>query len=88
MSASLVGTSIPKALAEQAGIIEEAIDSLLPVPEGPERRLIEAMRYATLGGGKRLRGFLVLEVSALFGVATACAARVAASVEMMHAYSL
>jgi farnesyl diphosphate synthase len=46
------------------------------------------MRYAALGGGKRLRGFLVMEVSALFKVATSCAARVAASVEMLHAYSL
>jgi farnesyl diphosphate synthase len=88
MSASLVRTSIPEALAEQARIVEAAIDSLLPLPEGPERRLIEAMRYATLGGGKRLRGFLVMEVSSLFGVAQACAARAAASVEMLHAYSL
>ena len=35
---------------------------------GHELRLVEAMRYATLGGGKRMRGFLVMEVSALFGV--------------------
>ena len=88
MSASLVRISIPEALAEKAEIIEDAIDSLLPLPEGQERRLFEAMRYATLGGGKRLRGFLVMEVAGLFGVNTACAARVAASVEMLHAYSL
>jgi geranylgeranyl diphosphate synthase type II len=88
MISSLVGVNVPAALAEHAAIVEEAIDMLLPLPEGPERRLIEAMRYATLGGGKRLRGFLVMEVSGLFGVATACAARVAASVEMLHAYSL
>jgi farnesyl diphosphate synthase len=88
MSASLVQVDVPGALAEQAELVEDAIDTLLPLPEGPERRLIEAMRYATLGGGKRLRGFLVMEVASLFGVATACAARVAASVEMLHAYSL
>jgi farnesyl diphosphate synthase len=46
------------------------------------------MRYATLGGGKRLRGYLVTEVAALFGVPDAAALRVAASVEMLHAYSL
>ena len=46
------------------------------------------MRYATLGGGKRLRAFLVMESAALFSVAETCAARVAASVEMLHAYSL
>ena len=76
------------ALAEQALVVEQAIDTLLPLPEGPELRLLEAMRYATLGGGKRLRGFLVMEVAGLFAVATASAARVAASVEMLHAYSL
>ena len=79
---------VPAALAEQGHVVERAIDALLPLPEGQELRLVEAMRYATLGGGKRLRGFLVMEVSQLFGVNKACAARVAASVEMMHAYSL
>ena len=88
MISSLVGVNVPAALAEHAAIIEEAIDMLLPLPEGPERPLIEAMRYATLGGGKRLRGFLVMETAALFAVAPTCAARVAASVEMLHAYSL
>ena len=76
------------ALAEHAATVEQAIDTLLPVPDGHERRLIEAMRYATLGGGKRMRGFLVMEVASLFRVAQASAARVAASVEMLHAYSL
>ena len=61
---------------------------LLPPVEGAEGRLAEAMRYATLGGGKRLRAFLVMETAALFAVSETCAARVAASVEMLHAYSL
>ena len=68
MSASLVRVDVSAALAGHARVIEAAIDALLPLPEGPERRLIEAMRYATLGGGKRLRGFLVMEVAGLFGV--------------------
>ncbi len=80
--------SVDPALAAAARTIETALDTLLPIPDGREKRLVEAMRYATLGGGKRLRGFLVLEVASLFGVAEACAARVAASVEMLHAYSL
>ena len=46
------------------------------------------MRYATLGGGKRMRAFIVMECAALFAVSQTCAARVAASVEMLHAYSL
>jgi farnesyl diphosphate synthase len=80
--------SVPDALRERAQVIEEALDVLLPLVEEAEGQLAEAMRYATLGGGKRLRGFLVMEVASLFGVSATCAARVAASVEMLHAYSL
>ncbi|WP_428391813.1 polyprenyl synthetase family protein [Lichenicoccus sp.] len=80
--------SIQDALAERAGAIERALDTLLAPLAGPEARLLEAMRYATLGGGKRLRGFLVCEVAALFGADDEGALRVAASVEMLHAYSL
>jgi len=76
------------ALARVAGVVEAQLDALLPQPEGAEARLIEAMRYATLGGGKRLRAFLVMESAALFAVSRTCAARVAASIEMLHAYSL
>jgi farnesyl diphosphate synthase len=81
-------SALMDALAERAQQIETCLEGLLPLEAGLEARLIEAMRYATLGGGKRLRGFLVMEVASLFKVAPACAARVAASVEMLHAYSL
>ena len=80
--------TIQDALAEQACAIERALDGLLAPATGPEARLLEAMRYATLGGGKRLRGFLACEVAALFGADPEGALRVAASVEMLHAYSL
>jgi farnesyl diphosphate synthase len=85
---SLASASVEQAMAEHAHTIETCLDTLLPEHEGMESRLMEAMRYAALGGGKRLRGFLVMEVAGLFHVAEACAARVAASVEMLHAYSL
>ena len=78
---------IVHALAARAAVIEATIDALLPVPPGHERRLIEAMRYATLGGGKRMRGFLVMEAASLFGNVPG-AVRAAAAVEMLHAYSL
>ncbi|AOX19483.1 polyprenyl synthetase family protein [Kozakia baliensis] len=71
-----------------AGEIENTIDVLLPMVPGDESVLIEAMRYAALGGGKRLRGYLVTEVAQLFGANHAAALRIAASVEMLHAYSL
>ena len=75
-------------MRSRATEVEAALDGLLSLPAGPEQRLMEAMRYAALGGGKRMRAFLVLEGASLFGVAHTCAARVAAAVEMLHAYSL
>ncbi len=79
---------LPKAMARVAGIVENALETLLPQVDGAESRLVDAMRYAVLGGGKRLRAFLVMETAALFAVSETCAARTAASVEMLHAYSL
>src|ERR1700759_5390790 len=46
------------------------------------------MRYSALGGGKRLRPFLVMSSSRIFGVADDCALRAAAAVECIHCYSL
>ena len=85
---SLALIDLPRELARVAATVEQALDILLPPVEGAEGRLVEAMRYAALGGGKRLRAFLVMETAALFSVNETCAARVAASVEMLHAYSL
>ncbi len=79
---------VEAALAERAEAIERTLDLLIPPAPGPEARLVEAMRYAVLGGGKRLRGFLVVECAGLFGAEPAGALRAAASVEMLHAYSL
>jgi farnesyl diphosphate synthase len=76
------------ALARVAAEVESALEDLLPANEGAEARLAEAMRYATLGGGKRLRAFLAMETAALFRVDRRCAARVGAAIEMLHAYSL
>ncbi len=75
-------------LSAAASVIEQTIESLLPLTDQAEGRLVEAMRYASLGGGKRLRGFLVMEVAALLGGPPSASAKVAASVEMLHAYSL
>ena len=76
------------AMARAARDVEAALEALIPPVEEAEGRLIEAMRYAVLGGGKRLRAFLAMETAALFGVSPTSAARVGASVEMLHAYSL
>jgi len=79
---------IEPAFAEAASFIEATLEALLPKPAGPEARLLEAMRYATMGGGKRLRAFLVLQSGRLFGVDRRALGRVAAAVECLHAYSL
>jgi farnesyl diphosphate synthase len=76
------------ALKEAARFMEDALVELLPEPVGPQARLIEAMRYATLGGGKRVRAFLVLQSGRQFGVDRRALSRVAAAVECVHAYSL
>ncbi|MGQ0741801.1 MAG: polyprenyl synthetase family protein [Alphaproteobacteria bacterium] len=79
---------VEPALAEAAAFTEKTLDALLPHPAGPEARVLEAMRYATMGGGKRLRAFLVLQSGRLFGVDRRALGRVAAAVECLHAYSL
>jgi farnesyl diphosphate synthase len=88
MTATPAHSSLKAALAETAAEVEAALEALLPLVSGAESRLIEAMRYATLGGGKRLRAFLVMQGAGLFGVDRRSAARVGAAVEMLHAYSL
>lgn len=81
-------SGLHQAMAENARAVGEMLDRLLKVGEGREARLVEAMRYATLGGGKRVRPFLVVAGARLFTVAESCALRVAAAIEMVHCYSL
>ena len=81
-------TSFPEALAQAAQLTDVALDRLLVVPRDLEARVYEAMRYAALAPGKRLRPFLVLAGARLFGVARRCALQVATAIEMVHAYSL
>jgi farnesyl diphosphate synthase len=76
------------AMTRVAQTVETALDTLIPAVDTAEARLIDAMRYSSLGGGKRMRAFLVMETASLFGVSVTSAARVAAAVEMLHAYSL
>src|ERR1700757_3235438 len=52
------------------------------------KRLMDAMRYSSLGGGKRLRPFLVVESAAVFGVPRSSALLVGAALECIHCYSL
>ena len=72
---------------------EQLLDRLLAAApiEGEiarPHRVVEAMRYASLGGGKRLRPFLTVETAALFGVPRAQALMAGAAIEFVHCYSL
>ena len=75
-------------LRRTAEAVEPLLDGLLPPADGPRGRVVEAMRYAALGGGKRLRPHLLLSSAALFEAPEAGALRAAAALEMVHCYSL
>jgi farnesyl diphosphate synthase len=68
--------------------MEDALAAFLPSAAEVPERLHEAMRYAVLDGGKRVRPLLVFAAGDLFGADTAMLSRAAAAVEMIHAYSL
>jgi len=68
--------------------VEHALDRALPRPGGEAPRLCEAMRYATLGGGKRVRALLAYAAGEFAGAEPADVDAPAAAVEMIHAYSL
>jgi len=71
-----------------ARTVEATLDELLPPVAGPRGRVVEAMRYGCLGGGKRLRPLLVISSAGLFDVPESGALRTAAAIEMIHCYSL
>ncbi len=80
--------SFQEALSRCAAETDALLDRLLPLDAFPARRVTQAMRYAALGQGKRLRPFLVVESSALFGVPRKRALRAGAALECVHCYSL
>ena len=79
---------VAERVAEAADLVTVALDQLLPRADGPEQRLTEAMRYAALGPGKRLRPFFAMESARLFDVEERPVLRAACALECIHAYSL
>jgi farnesyl diphosphate synthase len=82
---------------QRLGLVAEGIEQMLeallaetPLPgeQIRPRRLLDAMRYASLAGGKRLRPFLVVETAELLGARGAGVYRAATAVELVHCYSL
>ena len=75
-------------MASAAVDVESMLQKVLASEDEPERRLFDSMRYAALGGGKRLRPFLVLQGAGLFSVSRKSALRAAVAIELVHCYSL
>ena len=80
--------AVERRIAEAADLVTVALDELLPRAEGPESRLTEAMRYAALGPGKRLRPYFAIEAGRMFDADETSVLRAACALECIHAYSL
>src|SRR5262249_6723068 len=87
-SASSLPAHLSEALTESTHVVDAKLKEILGTPAGSHARVLEAMRYATFAGGKRLRPFLVLTTAKIFRVERSNAARVAAAIELLHTYSL
>ena len=81
-------TDFLNTLRKSAEAVNLTLERLLEMHDDPETELIEAMRYAVLDGGKRIRPFLTVSSADLFNVETERSLRVAAAIEMVHCYSL
>ncbi|ASJ91220.1 polyprenyl synthetase family protein [Porphyrobacter sp. CACIAM 03H1] len=88
MLAETTGDVLADAIRRTQSEIDSLFDALLPVPDDTSARLVEAMRYAAIGGGKRVRPLLVCSTAALFGVSRDAALRAGAAIEAIHVYSL
>jgi len=80
-------------LADNGNAVEAMLDKLLFYSSETDeikspQRLMEAMRYATLGAGKRIRPFLMIETAKLFNIQSEAIVRAASAIEMIHCYSL
>lgn len=88
MLAEASGNALAGEIKRVQSEIDSLFDALLPVPDDTSARLIEAMRYAAIGGGKRVRPLLVCSTASLFGVSRDAALRAGAAIEAIHVYSL
>jgi farnesyl diphosphate synthase len=75
-------------LKEAAERLNIALDGLLPKSQGPENRLVDAIRYSALDGGKRLRPFFTIETGRMFDADEGALLRTASAIECVHTYSL
>ncbi len=80
----LLGRGLKRIQAE----IDDAFDELLPVPDDTRAPLVEAMRYAAIGGGKRVRPMLLATIAEMYGASRQAAVFAGCAIEAIHVYSL
>lgn len=68
--------------------VDNSFDAILSIPDDGRKRLVEAMRHAAIGGGKRVRPLLLATVAEIYGTSRAAAIRAGCAVEAIHCYSL
>ena len=88
MGLRLADSPLKRAFERIQREVDVAFDALLPVPDDSRARLVEAMRYAAIGGGKRVRPLLLVATADIYGVGRDVAVRAACAIESIHAYSL
>lgn len=81
-------TDIKDLLTNYSTEFNSHLEGFFPTCDSPENRVIEAMKYSIMNGGKRLRPFLVTETAKLFGLDFADTLRPAVALECIHSYSL
>ena len=84
----LAKTDFTARLSHVAAEMETVLATHLPAPEGHQAVIMEAMRYTALGGGKRLRPFLMVETARMLGYEDNGVYIAAAALECLHVYSL
>lgn len=75
-------------LIQCAALVDAQLESILPSPAGPAEQLFAAMRYSVFNGGKRIRPALCFAAAEAIADSDRNTAKVAAALEMVHAYSL
>jgi farnesyl diphosphate synthase len=83
-----VSDILKQALAAIQADVDAGFDALLPLPGDARDRLVEAMRYAAIGGGKRIRPLLLTATAEMLQVDRAMAVRASLAIEAIHVYSL
>lgn len=79
---------LQEAMDQSLADVNKTIARILPETDLAEAHLYDAMRYGVLGGGKRIRPFMVMQAAKLFNVDPSRSRRTAAAVEFLHCYSL